>query len=189
LARSSPPQRGAVNDCRPRSPSSSHGKANHRTSRTGFLNRGSGAGDDKLRDRLAHLGAKLPQSRCLEVAGILPGEPVIPRGLASASDRFPTERDGESRPSNVISPSQARRARPLHPPSLFAHHSRLVGQLHQDGKYSLCPGSSSPARRSKKERAFGGAVTKALSLLGAEVSALCEYGRSTPTTCQTVTVK
>jgi site-specific DNA recombinase len=119
----------------------------------------------------------------------LPGEPIIPRGPASASARLPTERDGESRPSNMISPSQARRARPLHPPSLFAHHSRLVGRLHQDGKYSFCPGSSSPARRSKKERAFGGATTKALSLLGAEGSALCEYGRSRPTTCQTVTVK
>ena len=37
-------------------------------------------------------------------------------GAASVSARFPTERDGESRPSNTISPPQARRARQLHPP-------------------------------------------------------------------------
>ena len=45
------------------------------TSELGFVGRGSGAGGDKLRDRLPHLRAEIPQSRCFEVTGNLPGEP------------------------------------------------------------------------------------------------------------------
>jgi len=78
------------------------------------------------RTRLGRLAVKTSRRRLWRNSL---GSQPLQGGPASASARCPTERDGESRPSNIISPPQARRARCLHPPflpAILGHWASLI---------------------------------------------------------------